>query len=56
MTFIYSTCEDTCPLIAQQIRGALDDLGTRRPGRGGQRRSGERHARRTPSASSSSSR
>lgn len=26
-TFIYSTCEDTCPLIVQQIRGALDDLG-----------------------------
>lgn len=27
MTFLYSTCEDTCPLTAQQIRGALDDLG-----------------------------
>jgi protein SCO1/2 len=26
-TFIYSTCEDTCPLQVQQIRGALDDLG-----------------------------
>jgi protein SCO1/2 len=26
-TFLYSTCEDTCPLQAQQIRGALDDLG-----------------------------
>jgi len=24
--FIYSTCQDTCPLTAQQIRGALDDL------------------------------
>ena len=23
---MYSTCEDTCPLTAQQIRGALDDL------------------------------
>ena len=26
-TFIYSTCDDTCPLQVQQIRGALDDLG-----------------------------
>lgn len=26
LTFLYSTCRDTCPLIAQQIRGALDDL------------------------------
>src|SRR5262249_6649580 len=28
VTFMYSTCRDTCPLTAQQIRGALDDLGT----------------------------
>jgi protein SCO1 len=28
MTFMYSTCQDTCPLTAQQIRGALDDLKT----------------------------
>ncbi len=28
MTFMYSTCEDTCPLTTQQIRGALDDVGT----------------------------
>ena len=28
MTFMYSTCKDTCPLTAQQIRGALDDLET----------------------------
>lgn len=27
LTFLYSTCEDTCPLTAQQIRGALDELG-----------------------------
>ncbi len=27
LTFLYSTCEDTCPLAAQQIRGALDILG-----------------------------
>ncbi|HST56854.1 MAG TPA: SCO family protein [Solirubrobacteraceae bacterium] len=27
LTFLYSTCKDTCPLIAQQIRGALDNLG-----------------------------
>lgn len=26
LTFIYSTCQDTCPLIAQEIRGALDQL------------------------------
>jgi protein SCO1/2 len=28
LTFMYSTCRDTCPLTAQQIRIALDDLGT----------------------------
>jgi protein SCO1/2 len=27
VTFLYTTCEETCPLTAQQIRGALDDLG-----------------------------
>jgi len=27
MTFLYTTCEDTCPLIGQQIRGGLDRLG-----------------------------
>ena len=27
VTFLYTTCEDTCPLTAQQIRGALDDVG-----------------------------
>lgn len=27
LTFLYSTCEDTCPLQADQIRGALDDVG-----------------------------
>ena len=26
VTFIYSTCEDTCPGQVQSIRGALDDL------------------------------
>jgi len=26
VTFLYSTCRDTCPLTADQIRGALDDL------------------------------
>lgn len=26
VTFLYTTCEDTCPLMAQQIRGALDRL------------------------------
>ena len=27
VTFLYTTCEETCPLTAQQIRVALDDLG-----------------------------
>jgi protein SCO1/2 len=31
LTFLYSTCQDTCPLIAQQIRGALDQVGTAVP-------------------------
>jgi protein SCO1/2 len=26
LTFMYSTCQDTCPVTAQQIRGALNDL------------------------------
>ena len=27
MTFVYSTCKDTCPAQVQSIRGALDRLG-----------------------------
>ncbi|MCW2995235.1 MAG: hypothetical protein JWQ18_2730 [Conexibacter sp.] len=27
LTFMYSTCKDTCPLTAQQIKGAMDQLG-----------------------------
>jgi protein SCO1/2 len=27
VTFLYTTCKDTCPLTAQQIRMALDELG-----------------------------
>ncbi|MDQ3675449.1 MAG: SCO family protein [Actinomycetota bacterium] len=27
ITFLYTTCEDTCPLTTDQIRGALDELG-----------------------------
>jgi len=27
VTFLYTTCRDTCPLTAQQIRVALDNLG-----------------------------
>jgi protein SCO1/2 len=27
LTFMYSTCQDTCPLTAQQIKGALDQVG-----------------------------
>jgi protein SCO1/2 len=26
VSFMYTTCEDDCPTITQQIRGALDDL------------------------------
>ena len=28
LTFLYSTCRDTCPVMASQIRGALDRLGS----------------------------
>jgi protein SCO1/2 len=31
LTFLYSTCQNTCPIIADQIRGALDDLGRNVP-------------------------
>jgi protein SCO1/2 len=31
MTFVYSTCEDTCPVVVQQIRGALNELPHRVP-------------------------
>jgi len=27
VTFLYTTCQDTCPLTTQQIRAALDELG-----------------------------
>jgi protein SCO1/2 len=27
VTFLYTTCRDTCPAMAQTARGALDDLG-----------------------------
>jgi protein SCO1/2 len=27
ITFVYSTCEDTCPAMVDQVRGALDDTG-----------------------------
>ena len=27
VTFLYTTCEETCPLQAQTVRGALDELG-----------------------------
>jgi protein SCO1 len=27
VTFLYTSCEDTCPVQAQTVRGALDDLG-----------------------------
>jgi protein SCO1/2 len=31
LSFMYSTCQNTCPVEAQQIRGALDDLGESLP-------------------------
>jgi protein SCO1 len=27
VTFLYTTCQDTCPVQAQTVRGALDELG-----------------------------
>jgi protein SCO1/2 len=30
VSFLYTRCRDTCPLIADQVRGALDDLGSDR--------------------------
>ena len=27
VTFLYTHCDDTCPAAAQQVKGALDDLG-----------------------------
>ena len=27
VTFLYTTCKDTCPLTVDQIRGGLDELG-----------------------------
>jgi protein SCO1/2 len=27
VTFLYTTCEDTCPVQAQQVKGALNELG-----------------------------
>lgn len=29
LTFLYTTCQDTCPVTASTIKGALDDLGSR---------------------------
>jgi protein SCO1 len=29
VSFLYTQCRDTCPLVADQVRGALDDLGTK---------------------------
>ncbi len=31
VTFLYTHCEDTCPTQAQQVRGALDELGEEVP-------------------------
>ena len=31
VTFVYSTCEDTCPALVDQVRGALDDTGAGMP-------------------------
>ena len=32
VTFMYTTCENDCPTMTQQLRGALDDLGHDVPG------------------------
>ena len=31
VAFVYSTCEDTCPALVDQVRGALDDTGADMP-------------------------
>jgi protein SCO1/2 len=31
VTFVYSTCRDTCPALVDQVRGALDDTGSKLP-------------------------
>jgi protein SCO1/2 len=31
VTFVYSTCRDTCPALVDQVRGALDDAGSDLP-------------------------
>jgi protein SCO1 len=31
LTFVYSTCQDTCPIVVEQIRGALNELHQRVP-------------------------
>jgi protein SCO1/2 len=31
LTFVYSTCQDTCPIVVAQIRGAVNDLTHRVP-------------------------
>src|SRR3954451_4884864 len=30
IAFVYATCQDTCPVTAQQVRGALDLVGDRK--------------------------
>ena len=34
VTFLYTHCDDTCPPAAQQVKGALNELGRERPGPG----------------------
>ena len=46
VTFLYTTCEDTCPTQAQQVKGALDGAGRGRARAGG----GGRPAARQPGA------
>jgi protein SCO1/2 len=31
LTFVYSTCQDTCPLVVSEVRGALNELPHRIP-------------------------
>ena len=54
VTFVYSTCEDTCPALVDQVRGALDDTGADDPDARGLRRSRERHRGAREDASSTS--
>ena len=52
LTPLYTTCEDSCPLVAQQVRGALDDLSSQSASRWSRTRSASTRSGTLPSAQS----